>query len=508
MVLTRREIALALALLTLAGAALFGWNVAHGGFVWDDWASSANVRFAPDSGLFGALDHASDRPAFGYRPVLVTLLTLAHWTLGSDQRLFVAMAALFGVLTAWALFVLLRSAGLTRLDAAVPAALLLAFPWADSTRLWAAASFDTLAVALYLLGATLAVRALRRRSRALTAASLVLYLAACWTYEIVAAAVLASPAIYLAVAPRRASLKRFALDAAVVAIALVVVVTGTTRDPQALGDQIDHAGVIASQAFSLLARALVPVGAVPGAVGAALLALIAGATALLWRHDQQARRWLAAAGIGALGVVAGYALFVPALPHYQPLAPGTANRINVLAAVGYAVLVYALARLATLRLPALAAPLLCAAIGVGYVAQTAGDERDWQRSHDEQARVLAALPHDPPAHGTRLYTFNARTEVADGVPAFSLPFDLRYAVQIRYGDESLAAYPVADDTEIHCLKRGLHPSGGTTFSRAQGARYGSVLFVDVPTRRVIAIGSRAQCRRWRARLGAGAVSGP
>ena len=119
--------------------------------------------------------------------------------------------------------------------------------------------------------------------------------------------------------------------------------------------------------------------------------------------------------------------------------------------------------------------------------------------------MLAALPRQPPPHGTRLYTFNARTEVADGVPAFSLPFDLRYAVQLRYGDGSLAAYPVADDTEIHCLRRGLHPSGGTTFSRAHGARYGSVLFVDVPTKQTIAIGSRAQCRRWRARLGAGAA---
>src|SRR4051794_41961700 len=84
------------------------------------------------------------------------MLVVEHWALGADKHLHLAMALLFGVLTAWALYLLLRTCGGRVLEAAVPAALLLVFPWTDSTRLWATASFDTLAVALYFVGAVLA----------------------------------------------------------------------------------------------------------------------------------------------------------------------------------------------------------------------------------------------------------------------------------------------------------------------------------------------------------------
>jgi hypothetical protein len=502
--------------LTLLGAALFGPQVARGGFYWDDWQNAANVHFAIEPGLFGALDRATERPVFGYRPVLTTLLVVKHHSLGQDPAAHLALAALFGVLTAWALYLLLRTVGLGRLDSALPSALLLAFPWTDSTRLWPTASFDTLAVALYLLGVTLALRALRappgRRRLGLTAGSLALYLAASWTYEIVTVGVLAAVALYALVAPRPAALRRFALDAAVVAVALALVVSGTTRDPQSAHDQIEHARTIAGQAFALLGRALVPVGAVPGVVGAALLAFGLGGAAIAWRglaagSPQRAwlARWLAVAGLGALLVAAGYVLFVPALPHYEPLAPGTTNRMNVLAAVGFVLLVYALVRLATgllLRGRArLAATLLCALIGAGYVVDVARDERGWQRSERIQEQVLAAVrtsvPDPPPR--TTIYTFGAPTFAAPGVPVFSLPFDLKAAVRLRYDDASIQAYPVAGDTVINCTAASLYPSGGT-YGPVHGATYGSAVFVDVPAKRSVAIGSRAACLRWRTRL--------
>jgi hypothetical protein len=485
---TRRELAVAFVALLLAGAALFGPQVADGGFYWDDWQNSANVHVAGDPGLFSSLDRGTLRPVFGYRPVLTVMLVVEHWGLGQDKHLHLAMAVLFGVLTAWALYLLLRVAGLRRLDSAVPAALLLAFPWADSTRMWATASFDTLAVALYLLGAALAVHALRNPPRrGAVVASLVLYLLASWTYEVVTIAILASVALYLAVAPRRAALRRFALDAGVVAIALVVVVTGTSRTPQSLSTQVDHAGTIASQAFSLLARALIPVGSVPGWVGAAALVLICG---IGWLRGE--RRWVVVAGLGALCVVAGYALFVPAAPYYQPLAPGTVTRMNVLAAAGYAVLVYALVRLVVGRRAWVAAGL-CAVIGAGYVVKVAHDQEGWQRSARIQARVLAALP-PPRAPGTTYYTFGAPTYAAPGVPAFSLPFDLKAAVRLRYNTHLLAAYPMAHSAVVQCAPDLVYPTGGT-YGRVHGAPYGLAVFVYVPTRRVIPIRSRAQCLR-------------
>jgi hypothetical protein len=509
----RRELLLAFLALALLGAALFGPQVAHGGFYWDDWQNSANVHSAGDPGLFASLDRATQRPVFGYRPVLTSLLVVEHWALGQDKHLHLALAVLFGVLTAWALYVLLRTVGLGRFDSFVPSALLLAFPWVDSTRMWVTASYDTLAVALYLLGAALAVRGLRappgRGRWLLTAASLVLYLLASWTYEVVTAAVVASVAIYLCVAPRRAALKRFALDAGAVAIALAVNLTGTTRVPRPFSEQIDHAGTLASQAFSLLARALVPIGYVPGWVGAAALALVAGGGALAWRRlpadDARRpwlRRWLAAAGIGALGVAAGYTLFVPAQAYYQPLAAGTVTRMNVLASAGYAVVVYALVRLVTGRRTPLAAAL-CVAIGAGYVVMVAHDQEGWQRSATIQRQVLAAVhtsvPH--PAPHTTIYTFRAPTFAARNVPAFSLPFDLKSAVRLSYRDPSLAAYPIPSHGGIVCDPQLLYPTGGT-YGRVHGAVYGTAVFVDVAHARAIPIRDRAACLRGRSQLGA------
>ncbi|MEA2411412.1 MAG: hypothetical protein QOC77_1973 [Thermoleophilaceae bacterium] len=489
---SRRELAVAFAALLVLGAALFGPQVADGGFYWDDWQNAVNVHVAGDPGLFSSLDRGTLRPVFGYRPALTVMLVVEHWALGADKHLHLAMALLFGVLTAWALYLLLRTCGLAVIEAAPPAALLLLFPWTDSTRMWATASFDTLAVTLYLLGAALAVRGLRSGRRWPVIASLALYLMASWTYEVVTVAILASVAVYACVAPRRDALRRFGLDAAVVAVALAVVVTGTSREPQSLGTQVHHAGTLASQAFSLLARALVPVGTLPGVVGLVVLV-----TVCAWGFWRGERHFVALAGLGALGVAAGYTLFVPAAPYYEPLAPGTTNRMNVLAAVGFAVLVYALARM-LVRRPVLAAAL-CTLIGAGYVVRVADDESGWQRSARLQAQVLGAL-HDPGGAAT-FYTFRAPTFAAPGVPVFSLPFDLKAAVRLKYRTHRLSAYPMLGGTVIQCTADLVYPTGGT-YSRIHGAHYGQAFFVDVPRRRTTRISSRADCLRGRALLGA------
>jgi hypothetical protein len=481
----RRDLVTAALALALLGALVFGPQVIHGGFYWDDWQNAANVQFTGHPGLFGALDQATERPVFGYRPVLTALLAIQYEILGTHKSLLLALALLYSVSTAWALFLLLRTLGVRAREAIVPAALLLVFPWCDSTRMWNTASFDTLAVTLFLLGLTLAVKALREQRRGLHAASLTLYLAAAWTYEIVAIAVLAAGAVYMLVAPRREALRRSAFDALVVAGALALVAAGTTRTPLSLADQVAHAGTIAQQSFSVLARALVPVGAVPGIVGALLLVL---ALAI-------GRRFVAA-GLGALAVVAGYVLFIPAARYYEPLAPGTTNRMNVLAAVGFVVLVWALVRQA---FPRRVAAVVLAAIAVGYVVQVRDDQHGWERSAREQERVLAAIPRPP--RGTTVYTFNAPSFAAPGVPVFSLPFDLRSAVRLQFDDPSLKAYPVRGLVVIECDAAGLHPVGGT-YGPVHGAAYGEAWFVSVPRRRVFRVDSRRQCEALRARLGA------
>ncbi len=503
----RRELALAAALLVLLGAVVYGPQVVHGGFYWDDWQNAANVHFTQHPGLIGAFDQATERPVFGYRPVLTGLLVLEYEALGLHKHLFLAVAALFGVLCAWALYLVLRMLGLRRAEAALPAALLLVFPWCDSTRMWNTASFDALAVTFYLLGLAVAILALRappgRRRILLTAGSLVLYLLAAWTYEIVTFAILASGAVYLLVAPARAALRRLGLDVVVVGIALVVVAAGTTRTPLGLGDQVGHAVTIAGQSFSVLTRALIPVGSPPGIVGALLLvALVA-----LAHRRPELRRWVWVAGFGALFTVAGYVLFVPAARYYEPLAPGTTNRMNVLAAVGFVLLVCALVRLAAGLLGGSRAPLVAAVllvlIGIGYVVKIYGDQEGWHRSAEVQEQVLdavaATLPSPP--QRTTVYTFNAPSFVAPGIPSFSLAFDLRSAVRLQYDDSSLAAYPIRGFDVIRCQANRLYPVGGT-YGPVHGASYGQAYFVSVPRRRAFRVDSRAQCEALRARLGA------
>ena len=485
----RRDLAVVTAALLVLGAFAYGPQVIGGGLYWDDWQNAMHARFG------GPLD-ATDRPVFDYRPVLTILLTVQYELLGSNSVPLLAVAALLGVSTAWALYLLLRTLGFGR-EAFVPALLLLLFPWTDSTRMWNTASLDTLAVTFYLLGLVAAIHGLRTGRRWLTAASIALYLAAAWTYEIVAVAVLLSAAVYLLVAPRRAALRRGALDVTVAALAIGLVAVGTTRDPIPVGDAVDHAITLAEQSFSLLSRALLPFADLPGIVGAVVLA----GAALVAVRD----RWrpeLALMGLGALCVAAGYALFIPAPLHYEPLAPGTTNRMNVLAAVGFALIVFGVLRVVGRR-NALAVAVLMAAVASPYLNRVWDDQRGWQRSAEVQEEVLAAVqagvPDPPP--GATIYSFGAPSFVAPGVPSFSLAFDLRAAVRLRYDDFSLSAYPVRGLDVIRCGPESLHPVGGT-YGEVHGARYGEAWFVNVPRREAVRIDNAGECSRWARLLGA------
>jgi hypothetical protein len=289
------------------------------------------------------------------------------------------------------------------------------------------------------------------------------------------------------------------MDLCVVALALAVVASGTTRTPLGVGDQVRHAVTLASQSLGLLARALVPVGDVPGAVGALVLVATAGAALAARRPDL--RRLLAMGAVGTLGAAAGYVLYVPAARYYEPLAPGTTNRMNVLSAAGYAVLVYALVRLAAAlavrRHAGLVAGVVLAAIAVGWVVRIADDAGGWRRSAEVQADVLATVRATVPRPraGTTIYTFNAPGFVAPGIPAFSLSFDLRSAVRLAYDDPLVRAYPVRGLDVIRCLPGSLYPVGGT-YGPVHGAAYGRAYFVNVRRRTAVRIVGATECRRW------------
>ena len=350
-----RELAIVGAALVLLCAVAYGSHVFDGGFYWDDWQLAARARYPPLSSpdFSGPIDLGLLR----YRPLLGLLLPGIHVTLGPHPAAHILLGLALNVLTALCFFALLRELRMAAVPAALMAALSLIFPWSDSMRLWSTAAINSLGVTLYLLGTIAALYGLRaagrRRRRALGALAVVLVVVAVLTYEVAAAAALFSVFLYAREVPRREAVRRWLVDVVAVVAAAGFVAVNTPRSMEPLPKLIDHGWEILGQSVTLLARAVEPFGAPPrGIVLGAVAALVTAALVVRARlaAADPARAalglWLLVAACGAVGVLAGYALLVPADHHYLPLAPGVINRINLLAALPYSALVVALSMLA------------------------------------------------------------------------------------------------------------------------------------------------------------------
>ena len=507
-------------LLALLATLAFGSHVTTGGFYNDDYAFATTFRYAPEPGLLGAIE-AFDW--YSFRPASQVYLAVTHELFGVDPSPHLAWVALMAVAMSAALYGLLRSLGMERLHAAAVAALVLLFPASDANRLWAASSIALPGIALYLLGAVVALRGLRARGRAALAwhmGAVGLYVLSVMTYEIAAGAILLSLFLYRARAPWRWALPRWAADVVVGGV-LKLVTSGSWNEPQPLGTVLRHARVIAEEAVSVLARAAVPFGSVPRGVVVAALALVAAAGALRWRGrppsepvGRELRRWLLTALAACAAVAVGYAIFVTADPSYRPLAPGQHNRVNGLAAVGFVLLLYALAMVLGTLLArrarrwrewstafALAVSLV---VGVGWIDRVDRDKGDWARAARQQEeivdRVGRALPR-PPA-GATIYTVGHALESAPGVPVFATTWDLAGALAIRWDEPSLAAYPAIPGTTFVCGRRGLSARNDNNRFSPQTARYGKAFVVDVARVRAFPVRDRASCRAVAARFSA------
>jgi hypothetical protein len=102
-------------------------------------------------------------------------------------------------------------------------------------------------------------------------------------------------------------------------------------------------------------------------------------------------------------------------------------------------------------------------------------------------RLKTALPSPP--HGSTIFTFGSRAEVARGVPIFQYTWDLEGAISLRWNDRSLRAVPIYG-RGVSCGRSGVRP---LAFGGEPVAAYGRAVFVDVPTQRRQRIGSRREC---------------
>src|SRR5262249_54743645 len=148
-----------------------------------------------------------------------------------------------------------------RIHSAAIAALLLVFPTIDSTRLWSTASMTSLALAFYLLGALVAVHALRRPGAhpwRMHAGAVALYALSVLTYEATAGLVVFSFLLYCCVAPWRTALRRSAVDVGVLVVLLLVFTRRNSHDVQSLHTQLEHVKLMVEQGLTVFAQAVVP----------------------------------------------------------------------------------------------------------------------------------------------------------------------------------------------------------------------------------------------------------
>ena len=507
-----REVATVFLLLGILAAAVFGSHVLKGGFYNDDWSFSVIYRFAP-----GFFDAVAGMTWQWFRPVTMVYWPLTHALFGLETSLHLAWAIALAVLVSVLLYLLLRTLRMERVHAGVIAALVLLFPPSDSTRLWATGSIALVAIAFYLAGTLVALHGFRRSGRRAVVMHLVavsLYALSVMSYEVAAVAILASGALYAYWSGWRRALPRWIADVAVIATVLALVTSNSWNKPQPLLTQLRHAGIIADQALWVLTYATVPFAGVRRTSVLALLVAVVLAGALVSRllpvgdlARAQLRRWLLTAGaaIAAMGV--GYAMYVPADPDlYVPLGPGQHNRMNVLAAVGFVLLVYSLAMVAATLvfrgLPnweAWSAGLAVAvgvAIGAGYVQDVRADGRQWDRAariQEQIVRKVRELVGDP-RPGSVLYVSGFPTEAAPGIPTFTAPWDLDGALRIAWDEPSLAAYPAVPGTSLTCGRRRITVhSWLTAFGPAPLGSYGRTFLIDVATSRSMPIRGRASC---------------
>src|SRR3954447_5698112 len=257
----------ALGLALLAGL-LYGDHVVRGGFLWDDWENAGTTRFGGGHDFAGPFDL---RQA-AYRPVLQLLLPLPHLAFGAHPGPHLALALAIAVGACAAFHALLRALGVPSAAALATAALALVFPWSSSTRLWATASFNLVAVGLVLVAATISLRALEDEAgpRARAALTAALCAAAVLTYEAVAGLVLLLPLLYRARAPWASALGRWRPEALATGAAAIWVALATTKPEHAGGAALEHALTVTREGAALAGRAILRLGGVPAAAGVAL----------------------------------------------------------------------------------------------------------------------------------------------------------------------------------------------------------------------------------------------
>ena len=221
--------------LVALGAAVFGRHVLHRGFFYDDWANLALTRWPKTgNGFFSAVHDAFN--TFGYRPALTVYLPGLYTVFDDRMALHLAWIVLLGVGLSTAFYVLLRELAFPRFEAGALAALLLVFPYSDSTRLWVTAGTGSLTTLLFVIGVTVSLRAFdeqeRRRSLRMHLLGLAFYLLSMLFAEVASVLPSRPCSFYAYRAGWRRALPRSLVDTVVIAVPAYYIASNS-KIPQA-----------------------------------------------------------------------------------------------------------------------------------------------------------------------------------------------------------------------------------------------------------------------------------
>jgi hypothetical protein len=498
----------------------------------DDWTLLAELHF---TGFGGALSHMVSQDV--RRPIGALYLATAYDVIGNHVKLLLILSATMRFLLVATLYCLLRELRFARLAAVAIAALTLLFPEADSTWLWAGASQLTFAVVCVLLGCLLNLRAVSEREIPrrvpLRVIGIALIAAGILTYELVIPIGLASGALFFMQTDPRRALREWGIDALSLGIVIVVftfhavpLLHGSDSHEMIGFDQMrEHAHIIFSQSATLLTKSLLPYGTLRNSTVLVMLsALVTLALVVSYRLSpgnaarRSLLRWLVVMATGLLLIGLGYMFLVPASLYYVPLQLGIGNRVNDIAAIGYALVVYAAAALvgtlAFQKLPrsrlliGTLTAFITVVIGVGYVRHIDTDEAAWHRSIVLQSGILTTLrTHiSPPPRGTSVLTLDAPVEAAPGVTVFYASWDLNAAVQLLWDDPTLRAYPMGPGVHITCTAAHLLIGAGGSAPSWQATYPADI--VDVAAGTVFSVNSTPACIDATTKLGVLAATQP
>jgi hypothetical protein len=493
-----REALLALVGLTVLAVVVYGSHVWHGGFYNDDWINSGLV----DGGVKqGHLEHVNI--VQGHRPLLVFYLPYSYALFGFHTKWFLAFALAIGVLGAWAAFALARRLGAGTWPAAAIAALVLVFPFADAVRHWIGASGMSLSLALFLFAGVVTSSAFARGRRGLVlhVASVALLVASVMLFEIAIGLVGIGVLAYLRWAAPRAAVVRWLVDLAVTGVVLLVWTTAkdNSYERKGLGEALDNAWRYAQDAVALLGSTLWPIGGLQEGVGIACILALGVLVALAVRRPAL-RPWAYASGAGLLLIAAAYLPFVFGdILQYRPIYEGGQNRVNVVAALGYATTVVALVgglvALAGGRRPALVAGAVAmAAIIAGNAVRTAENGDDWDRAYERARTVLTnvtdAYPVPPPR--ALVLTFEHPGARYPGFPELGGRVDATWALRRWYRRDDIEAGVALQGVTVDCGPRGIVVHG--PFVEGLQGRYGATLFISGARPEALLVDTPRRCR--------------